>query len=283
MIGGTEANFWRLAFATCFLSIWAFSMGKGLSGETFPIFLLSGIIGIGMGDVALFQALPRLGPGMTLLLTRCMAPPLTALIEWLWLGTTLRPMQVFYGSIILVGIVVSLAPGRHLKLSREKFVPGVLFCVFAALGDGVGAVLSRKAYGMIHSKEDFIDGGTAAFQRIIGGLLVAGICLLVVKWRSIKLHINRSDEIDTLPSWEKWRRVLPWILANSLAGQTLGVSCYQWAFQTTPAAIVVSIVATTPLVAMPIIRIIDGERPSRHSIVGGIIAVVGVVGLALLK
>src|SRR5206468_10804883 len=123
---------------------------------------------------------------------------------------------------------------------------------FAALGDGFGAVLSRKAYAMIHDKEDFINGGTAAFQRIIGGLLVAGICLLVVKWRSIKLHLNRSDEIDTLPSWEKWRRVLPWILANSLAGQTIGVSCYQWAFQTTPAGIVLPIVATTPLVAMPI-------------------------------
>ena len=75
----------------------------------------------------------------------------------------------------------------------------------------------------------------------------------------------------------------PWILANSLAGQTIGVSCYQWAFQTAPTGIVLSIVATAPLVAIPITMVIEKERPSLHSLVGGVIAVCGVIGLALLK
>src|SRR5437870_7828115 len=61
LIGGTEANFWRLTCATFFLGIWAYGFGVGLSGDAFPVFLLSGIMGIGIGDVALFQALPRLG------------------------------------------------------------------------------------------------------------------------------------------------------------------------------------------------------------------------------
>src|SRR5581483_12075887 len=82
LVGGSEANFWRLAFATCFLWVWASFAGQGLSGVAFPIFLTSGIIGIGVGDVALFQALPRLGPQLTLLLTRCLAPPFAAAIEW---------------------------------------------------------------------------------------------------------------------------------------------------------------------------------------------------------
>lgn len=281
LIGGSEANFWRLAFATCFLWMWATFAGQGISGESFPIFLMSGIIGIGVGDVALFQALPRLGPQLTLLLTRCLAPPFAAAIEWLWIGTKLHPAQILYGAIILVGIGISLAPGRHLKLTRREITIGVLFCTLAALGDAFGAVLSRKGYAVLKEHDEHIDGGTAAFQRILGGLLIAGISLLVAKWHSVKLHLTRSNEASTLPSWEKWRKVLPWVLANSLAGQTLGVSCYQWAFQTTPAGVVLPIVATTPLVAMPINRVIEGERVSMHSIVGGIIAVAGLIGLAL--
>jgi drug/metabolite transporter (DMT)-like permease len=281
LIGGSEANFWRLAFATCFLAVWAYGWGQGLSGETFPIFLWSGIIGIGFGDVALFQALPRLGPRLTLLLTRCLAPPFAAAIEWLWLGTTLRPAQIFYGAVVLVGIGVSLAPGRHLNLTRKAVVSGVLFSVLASFGDSFGAVLSRKAYAILQSRGENIDGGTAAFQRIIGGLFVGGIFLLVVKWQFIKGHAARSDEHPAMPSWEKWRKVLPWVLANSLAGQTIGVSCYQWAFQTTPAGIVLPIVATTPLVAMPITRIMEREKVTWHAIVGGIIAVAGVIGLKL--
>jgi drug/metabolite transporter (DMT)-like permease len=276
IVGGSEANFWRLTFATCFLSVWACLAGQGLSGETFPLFLLSGVIGIGVGDVALFQALPRLGPRLTMLLTRCLAPPFAAAIEWLWLGTTLRPIQIFYGAVILTGIGISLSPGKHLNLLRKDIVPGVLFSILAAFGDAFGAVLSRKAYAVLKAHGGSIDGVTAAFQRITGGLLIAGICLVIVKWRSVK-----ND--GTLPSGEKWRKVLPWVLANSLAGQTIGVSCYQWAFQTTPAGIVLPIVATTPLVAMPISRIMEKERVTWHAIVGGIIAVVGVIGLVFAR
>lgn len=281
LIGGSEANFWRLAFATCFLSVWAFSLGQGLAGASLPIFLTSGIVGIGVGDVALFQALPRLGPQLTLLLTRCLAPPFAAAIEWLWIGTKLRPTQILYGAVILVGIGISLAPTKHLKLTRKVVIVGVLFSILAAFGDAFGAVLSRKAYAVLTEHGEHVDGGTAAFQRIMGGLLIAGISLLVAKWHSVKLHITRSEEATTLPSREKWRKVLPWILANSLAGQTLGVSCYQWAFQTTQAGVVLAIVSTTPLVAMPLTRVIEGERVGMHSIVGGIISVAGLIGLTL--
>src|SRR4051812_21109049 len=131
LVGGSEANFWRLTSAACFLSLWAFLAGQGLTGETFPLFLLSGVIGIGIGDVALFQALPRLGPRLTMLLTRCLAPPFAALIEWLWLGTTLRPIQIFYGAVILTGIGISLAPGKRMDLLRKDILPGVLFSVLA--------------------------------------------------------------------------------------------------------------------------------------------------------
>src|SRR5438552_11973620 len=33
LIGGTEANFWRLTCATLFLSVWAFGFGIGLGGD----------------------------------------------------------------------------------------------------------------------------------------------------------------------------------------------------------------------------------------------------------
>ncbi len=47
-------------------------------------------------------------------------------------------------------------------------------------------------------------------------------------------------------SRDKWARIWPWVLANALAGQTLGVTCMQWALKTTQAGIVTAIIATTP-------------------------------------
>jgi len=67
---GTEANFWRLAVATALLAIWAHTYGQGLRGDSFALFLISGVIGVG-ADVFLFQALPRLGSRLSLLIIQC--------------------------------------------------------------------------------------------------------------------------------------------------------------------------------------------------------------------
>ena len=53
LAGGVEANFWRLVCSTTFLGVWSYSCGIGLGGEAFPWFFFSGIIGFGIGDVAL--------------------------------------------------------------------------------------------------------------------------------------------------------------------------------------------------------------------------------------
>jgi drug/metabolite transporter (DMT)-like permease len=283
LIGGSEANFWRLVFAGVFLSFWAFAFRSGLSGSSFPVLFLSGVIGIGVGDVALFQALPRLGPGLTMMLTRCLAPPFAAVTEWLWLGTKLGPLQIFYGLLTLFGIGIYLAPGKNLQLARKSMLPGLLFAVLASLGDAIGVVLSRKAYVSLDAVGETIDPGSAAFQRIIGGLLFSGICLLVVKWRAVRGHLTFAQDATTVPSAAKWRKAFPWVLANSLAGQALGVTCYQWALQSTPAGIVLPIVATTPLVAMPLTYCFEKEKVTLHSIIGGIIAVIGLIGLVRVK
>src|ERR1039458_8503611 len=48
-IGGVEANFWRIALATIFLTIWANLIGTGFAGAP-EWFMLSGLFGIGLGD-----------------------------------------------------------------------------------------------------------------------------------------------------------------------------------------------------------------------------------------
>jgi len=52
---------------------------------------------------------------------------------------------------------------------------------------------------------------------------------------------------------------------------------------TTPSGIVLPIVATTPLVIVPLAYWIEGERPTRRSLVGGVVAVVGAVALTLVR
>ena len=283
LIGGTEANFWRLTCATVFLGAWSCGRGVGLAGSAFPTFLVSGIVGIGIGDVALFQALPRLGSRLSLLLINCLTAPLGALLEWFWLGTALSLRQVASGLVILIGVGLALTPGKHLKLGPRELVLGTAFSVLSALGGAAGAVLSRKAYAIAHVSGQHLTGAEAAFQRVVGGLFIAGVCLLVVKRRALRIQAAAPPQVILEVSKRKWLGIWPFVLVNGLAGQTLGVSFMQWALETTPTGIVLAILATTPVVVLPFSVVFEKERPSVYSLVGGAIAVAGVVALVLSR
>jgi len=275
-----EANFWRLTCATLFLSLYAFTFGIGLGGEAFPVFLLSGIIGIGIGDVALFQALPRLGSRLSALLVQCLTAPFAAVIEWAWLGTSLTLLQIVCGLLIIGGVGLALSPGEHLRLTKRELTAGTVASIVAALGGACGAVLTRKAYSITHANGESITGANAAFQRILGGLLFAAICLLIVKRRELRIQKQASASMITEVAKKKWRGAWPWVLSNSLAGQTLGVSCMQWALETTPTGLVLAIIAVTPIVVIPLAWLVEGERPTLKSLLGGAVAIGGVIGLA---
>ncbi|MDB6057843.1 MAG: protein of unknown function transrane, partial [Verrucomicrobiales bacterium] len=232
MLGGTEANFWRIAVATLSLGLWAYTFGLGLAGISFPLFFISGVIGVG-SDVFLFQGLPRLGSRLTSLLVQCGTAVAGATIEWLWLGTTLTLTQTLACCTILVGVAIALAPGTHFVLSRKQWSWGIGFCVVAAVGNGFGAVLSRKGFAMAASAHQPIDVGTAGFQRLVGGLIVCGLALLIVKRRELVAQFVHP-EAPRVPSSEKWKKAWFWVVANGLAGQTLGMCCFNWALKTTP-------------------------------------------------
>ena len=279
LLGGTEANFWRLSFAAMLLALYAHGFGRGLAGSALPIFLLSGCIGFGVGDLALFQALPRLGSRLSVMLTLCLSSPMAALMEWWWLGTELTPAEMFCGLAILAGLALALAPGKHPPLARKELVWGLSFGSLASLCQALGAVLSRKAFTVANLAGENVDGVTAAYQRILGGLAVGAVFLLLVGNAHSTARAEMAGAERASPA-ERWRKAWPWVLLNGLAGPALGVSCFQSALKTTPTGVVLPIVAITPLVIIPFSYHLEGERPTRRSLAGGALAVLAAAALA---
>jgi drug/metabolite transporter (DMT)-like permease len=281
VLGGVEANFWRVLLATALLAIWAHVWGQGLAGKALPMFLWSGLLGFGLGDIALYQALPRLGSRLSILLVHCLAAPFAATTEWLWLGTRMSGLEILGAVLILSGVALALAPGKHLDIPRRVFWVGVGYGVIAALGQGMGAVFSGYASRMDAAAGTPVDGLTAAYQRILAGLAVAIVFWLIVKWMNTRkasgdATIERSTRAPFFPP----ASIRPWIIANALSGPAIGVGCYQWALMQEKSGVVLPIVALTPLVIIPFSRYVEGERPTKRSLAGGLVAVAGVVLLA---
>ena len=124
-----------------------------------------------------------------------------------------------------------------------------------------------------------MDGGTAAYQRILGGLAFVTIPYLWWVWR----QRWRANGVRPRLSPDQARRAWAWVGANALAGPAVGVAFYQWALKIAPSGIVLPVTAMAPLLVVPFTYVFEGDRPTTRSLVGGVLAVAGVIGLALFR
>jgi len=272
-INPLRANFLRLSVAFVFLAFYSHLFGQGFGGPALFFFLLSGVIGFGFGDIGLYLAYPLLGARLTILIVQCLAAPIGMITEWLWLGTRMTGLQMGAMLIILIGVALAVAPSKTEAIKVKFVFRGSVLALFGALGQGWGAVITRKANQVAESAGVMIDGITAAYQRLSAGLAIALIYLIIHKWK------KSGEEKTPTPSIFSGH-ILILVLIAGLSGPALGVSCYQAALKQYPTGIVLAIAALTPLVVMPLAYFIDGERPSARSVVGGFIAVGGAVFLA---
>src|SRR5688572_15306870 len=285
-VGPVRANIGRLMIATVLLGLFAHVFGHGFSSASLPWFILSGVIGMGLGDLGVYAALPLLGSRITVLMTQCIAAPLAALGEWLWLGTRLSVDEIAWGALILAGVVVAISPSK-LRPPRVKVrAIGLVFGFVAACGQGFGALVSRKGVNVAdaagEAAHNAVFGLTAAYQRIFAGLVFVVLWFLVLRLLNRLPSrpapaVNPSGQESAIPGGTGnagW-----WMIANGLAGPVFGVGCYQWALATTPSGIVLPIAAIAPLLSIPIAYWLEGDRPTFRAILGGCIAVGGSIAL----
>jgi drug/metabolite transporter (DMT)-like permease len=277
IFGPVPANCYRMCIACAALGLitMAVDASNGVSslhGELFPRYFVSGLVGFGIGDVALFLAYARLGSRLTILINWC-AASLCAPLGDLWMrGHELPLLQGLGVTAIMCGLVVALWPAGESK--RRHPVSGILFAILAGVGMGMGTVMSTHANDVAHSMGFEVHGISQAFQRVTGGVIVAVAALLFVKKY---LPPRREEDLK-----RKWKHKPFWLISTALIGPVLGVSCYQWAqLELGSSAVVVAIAATSTLLVIPLARIMEKDTPGLRQSIGTLLAVAGVVVIKL--
>ncbi len=278
LFGSLRGNFWRLVLSALALgaATWCLQPASFASASFFWFFF-SGVIGFGLGDVGLFLAYPRLGTRLTMLLNLCLAPVFGAIVEIFWLGTRISLPETAAALVILAGVTLALLPSRPGMQPRPGLVTGVICAVIAGFGQGAGAVISRQADQVGQGLGLEIGGISAAFQRVLGGLVVAFAAFLIVK-------ATESRENSPVPKAFHRKTEAAFALCGAaILGPVIGVSFFQWALIDTPSALVLAIVATTPIVLIPIAWVLEKDVPTAKAIAGAVVAVSGVVWICLAR
>jgi drug/metabolite transporter (DMT)-like permease len=231
---------------------------------------LSGIVGLGVGDFALFAAYILIGPRQSWLLMAS-SPIFAAVSAFLMLGETF-PSLAFLGiAVTLLGIiVVVLEKGNGAETSADggkRRAWGIFAGVVASAGQGIGLVFSKM--GMYMGENVAMNAVSAALIR----MMIATVFI----WTSA-LFLRKMPE---LRQTAKDRQGLKFLSGGAVIGPFLGMTLSLFAVAYTEAGIAQTLLSLEPLIIIPLMWKIYGERTSKRGIIGAVIAVVGVTILLL--
>lgn len=285
LVGYVRANAGRLAVATVVMAVPAFALGRA-SADRSALFVLAGVVGIGLGGLGVFRALSLIGAPLTSLVVETVAAVTAGVLAWVWFADALTAAEVVCGLVILGGVVLGLLPYVRGEGRTPRARVGVALAVAAGVAQAVAAVISRESLLALQKASPgapvtgrFDVVSSAAFDRLVGGLAIALVALAVAGRRR---DLPRAQDLGPLGN------VLPdrpafWIATNALLGPVLGVTSLVWALQTLQPGVAQAVVATAPLVAIPFARWLEGYRPPRGYYAGAVVAVAGLVALALTR
>jgi drug/metabolite transporter (DMT)-like permease len=230
-----------------------------LAPATALALLASGVVGIALGDTALFFALYRMAERRTLLVAETAAPVFVALAALVLLDERLAAGQVAGMVLVLFGVDTVL--GLRSARAEVDWI-GVTWALLAALCQMVGVIISR-----VLLVETSLEADLSALWRILGA------CVALPLWLLLRREPLRPARV--MPG-----RDLLLFLFAVLVGTFLGILGLQTAIDLLPAGLAQTLIATT-VVFSTVFAALLGERISRRQWLGTLIAVTGVAFIAL--
>jgi drug/metabolite transporter (DMT)-like permease len=266
-IGSVRVNVTRLLMGVfCLIVvIWIWDIDTNLTVAQGTNLALSGLVGLAIGDSFLFKAFEQIGARLSMLILSS-APGIAAVAAFVFLGENL-PFLGVVGMITTIAGVSLVIFERSAQAAHPQRIrwTGILFAFIGAAGQGIGLIFAKLAFN-----EGDINGFVAAFVRITGSLIL----LLPAAVLAGKLR----RPIATLKE-EKKAFLLTGV--GSVVGPFLGISFSLIAVANTKVGVAATLMATVPIIMLPLIRFVYKEILSWRAIVGACVAVAGVAMLFL--
>lgn len=264
-IGTLQLNITRSIFASIFLGITLliFKINIDFTFEQFFYLSISGIIGLVIGDTFLFKSFKDIGPRIAMLIMS-INPAFTAIIAYIWLDETLSFWAIIGMILTLAGIAIVILEKpiqENVKFKINKL--GVFYGFLAALGQALGLIFAKLS----NPVKDIPNLLSATLVRLGSAAIILFLGATLIKRYKNPISLFKND----IPS-------LKLVMIGSIIGPYLGVTLSFFAIVLTPqAGIAATLTSITPILMLPLSRMIYKEKLSWKGILGAFIAIFGVV------
>ncbi len=262
--GAHAINLAKCTIAALLLGITVLIAGQGgllfsSIGPDWWTLVISGIIGLTIGDTALFRAVATLGPPKTLLM-QTTVPMITAVIAAVWMAERPTPAQIVGGMLVMTGVIIVIGEkpgGGWRRLPWSGIAAGMLYAVCQA----ISIVMSKagmESYPIL----------AASFLRI--GAAALGLMVLVPFLGGLR----RAAGLLKAPDRRR-------ILGASFLGTYISILLMMAGVRFAPATLAAVLLSTTPIFSLFLDARMTGQPIRARGIAGTALAVVGVAVITL--
>ncbi|MDM3870756.1 DMT family transporter [Porticoccus sp. W117] len=229
--------------ASVMFALWIHFAGGSFSTDSLaPVLwlVLSGAIGIGLGDTALFRALMQMGESRSLMIAETLAPAFVVIAAWFFLNEQLSLRQIL-GMVVVVAAVDMVVGLRRSSGGNALNRIGIGWATLSALCQAIGVIISRATFNSTD-----ISAETSALWRLIGGLGIVVVLMAV-------------SRVSLIPKSKPSGRQYGLLLCAIVLGTFVALWGLQLAIKLLPAGIAQTLLVTCALMAA-MIAALKGER-----------------------
>jgi drug/metabolite transporter (DMT)-like permease len=230
------------------------------------LLIVSVIFGQIIGDTAFFYSQEKIGTTITLSISMTF-PFFTFILSIVFIDAYV-PFEFFIAGLLISTGVLIIAfyqkedYGVEASAKKIQFLP-VFLSFVASIGWAVSIVLMDLTFNEIGD----ISGDETA--SIVGNLIrfpFAAVILIMMAYRSPSTKVTEWES----STWS-------WLLLASVLGSSIAMYLYSEATRIVGASFVALISTSSPLVAIPVAWLLNGEKISKESIIGIIFILGGVL------
>jgi drug/metabolite transporter (DMT)-like permease len=267
-VGTVTVNITRLTFALLFLfaSVLLMRYSIDLTLRQYAYLSLSGFLGLVFGDSYMFKAFQHIGARITMLVM-ALSPAIATVAAYLVLGEEMPLMGLLGIGVTLAGIIwVVLERSAQTKESPHAVTKiGIFYALCGATGQGTGLVFAKLAF-----HDGPVNGLVATLIRIAAAWLIL-----------LPLAAMTKNFKNPIVTFATERRALWLTIGGAVVGPFLGITFSLIAVAHTQVGVAATIMATVPIVMLPLLKIFYKEELSWKAVAGAFVAVGGVVLLFL--
>ncbi|MGB8817307.1 MAG: DMT family transporter [Rhizobiaceae bacterium] len=223
--------------------------------------IISGLVGILLGDAALFAAMNRLGPRRAGILFASNAV-FSVILGWLWLGERLNALTLAGIAAALTGVALAILYGKRSndthawEAIKGSLAIGIAIGLFSGLCQAIGSLVIRPVMetGVDPVAIAAVRVGTAAL-----GLTLATLARLPGTAASLPLTTKLAAQVAL----------------SGLAAMGVGMTLVLFALSGGEVGVVATLSATTPALVLPMLWWKTGDVPPLPAWAGAALVVVG--------